>query len=320
MTATDDASTSSVRRLRIDSGVSRFSVAAMFCASPLTTASIRSCSDEAGDTVSYGERYMPSIPERTASWNSRRLANPSLPTKRTTEAGELSATSAMAAALRVADAGYEARIARATRFSAGVSESIDSRIRCSSELISGIGRLSPILTESGKAGSIVSMVGLVTSDGLARAVMRRAGDELPLALADLEAWVASDSPSDDAPALEALARDIAARLERYGASVATGGGYLRATLTGSGRAKVALLGHHDTVFPAGTAAERPFGLDGDTARGPGVADMKGGLVVGAHVMRLLAGHRDSFAWLELVSAPDEELRDGPFDGIESLRG
>src|SRR4051794_39478658 len=163
------------------------------------------------------------------------------------------------------------------------------------------------------------MVGLVTSDGLARSVMRRAGDELPLALADLEAWVAHDSPSGDAAALDALAAEMAARLERYGAAVAVGGGSLRASLTGTGRAKVALLGHHDTVFPTGTAAERPFSVAGDVARGPGVADMKGGLVVGAHALRLLAGHRDCFGRLELVSAPDEELRDGPFAGIERLR-
>lgn len=38
-----------------------------------------------------------------------------------------------------------------------------------------------------------------------------------------------------------------------------------------------LIGHYDTVWPAGTLAERPFIVDGDVVSGPGVFDMKGGL-------------------------------------------
>ncbi|MCR4711247.1 MAG: M20/M25/M40 family metallo-hydrolase, partial [Clostridia bacterium] len=37
-----------------------------------------------------------------------------------------------------------------------------------------------------------------------------------------------------------------------------------------------LIGHMDTVFPPGTAAARPFRLEGDKAYGPGAADMKAG--------------------------------------------
>jgi glutamate carboxypeptidase len=172
------------------------------------------------------------------------------------------------------------------------------------------------------------MVGVATSEGfplvLAREVHRRARDEVPLAVADLQAWVGHDSPSGDARRLNALARDVAQRITRYGAVTelvkTPGGAYVHGVLRGSGRARVALLGHHDTVFPAGTAAQRPFSVEGDEARGPGVADMKGGLVVAAHVMRLLATHADCFARLEFLSTPDEELREGPFAGIERLRG
>jgi glutamate carboxypeptidase len=39
-----------------------------------------------------------------------------------------------------------------------------------------------------------------------------------------------------------------------------------------------LIGHYDTVWPVGTVAERPFAVDGNVIRGPGVFDMKGGLV------------------------------------------
>lgn len=39
-----------------------------------------------------------------------------------------------------------------------------------------------------------------------------------------------------------------------------------------------LIGHYDTVWPLGTTIERPFEVDGNVIRGPGVFDMKGGLV------------------------------------------
>ena len=38
-----------------------------------------------------------------------------------------------------------------------------------------------------------------------------------------------------------------------------------------------MVGHYDTVWPIGTVAERPFSVDGNVLRGPGVFDMKGGL-------------------------------------------
>jgi len=38
-----------------------------------------------------------------------------------------------------------------------------------------------------------------------------------------------------------------------------------------------LLGHYDTVWPIGTISERPFEVDDNVVRGPGVFDMKGGL-------------------------------------------
>ncbi|MEU5781140.1 M20/M25/M40 family metallo-hydrolase [Micromonospora lupini] len=42
--------------------------------------------------------------------------------------------------------------------------------------------------------------------------------------------------------------------------------------------RVLLLGHFDTVFPVGTIRSRPFTVRGDVATGPGVCDMKAGIV------------------------------------------
>lgn len=53
--------------------------------------------------------------------------------------------------------------------------------------------------------------------------------------------------------------------------------------TGEGK-PVLLLGHRDTVFPRGEASRRPFFIKEGRAYGPGVADMKGGLVMNAYVL------------------------------------
>jgi len=52
-------------------------------------------------------------------------------------------------------------------------------------------------------------------------------------------------------------------------------------------APVLLMGHRDTVFPTGTVAKRPWRVDGDRAYGPGVSDMKSGLVLQCFVMMAL---------------------------------
>jgi glutamate carboxypeptidase len=60
-----------------------------------------------------------------------------------------------------------------------------------------------------------------------------------------------------------------------------------ATLTGSGRTRILLIGHIDTVFGPGTVARRPFRVDEHHAYGPGVADEKGGVVEGVEALRIL---------------------------------
>jgi glutamate carboxypeptidase len=84
---------------------------------------------------------------------------------------------------------------------------------------------------------------------------------------------------------------------------------LAVSLAGDGDRAVSLLGHTDTVFPVGTAAARPFGREGDRCLGPGVADMKGGLVLAAAaVERLAAAPRRPFSELRLLLCADEEIR------------
>lgn len=159
----------------------------------------------------------------------------------------------------------------------------------------------------------------------ARRVHEQAGRELDRVLRDLEAWVNVDTPGGDVSSVDRLAAQMAQTVESYGLHpelVPAGdrGLYLHATLEGRGTARVALIGHHDTVFPHGTAAARPFRRDWARCLGPGVADMKGGLVVAAHAARLLADGTRPFARLELVSCPDEESRPRAPETLERLAG
>ena len=79
-------------------------------------------------------------------------------------------------------------------------------------------------------------------------------------------------------------------------------------LEGAGGPGILLVGHMDTVFEEGTAAERPFRVEGDIAYGPGVSDMKGGLLAGfAAVEALQEAGFDRFGHITYVCNPDEEI-------------
>ncbi len=77
-------------------------------------------------------------------------------------------------------------------------------------------------------------------------------------------------------------------------------------LGAGGGPRVLLIGHMDTVFPDGTTAERPFRLDENRATGPGVDDMKGGLLAGFFAVDAVrsGGVAPSVTY---VCNPDEEI-------------
>ncbi len=70
---------------------------------------------------------------------------------------------------------------------------------------------------------------------------------------------------------------------------------------------IVLMGHRDTVFPKGEVAKRPFRIDSDRAYGPGVADMKAGLVMNAFVMAAFKKFGGNPAPLAALITADEEI-------------
>jgi glutamate carboxypeptidase len=157
---------------------------------------------------------------------------------------------------------------------------------------------------------------LVTEEELAAL---RASIELayPAYLADLERLVNTDCGSYTKGGVDAIGRFTAERLRTLGFTVTSHendqglGETVIGELPGTNPAGPTLLciGHLDTVFDEGTVAARPYELQGGIATGPGVTDMKSGLLAGLHAVAAL---RDALggvpvARLVFVANPDEEI-------------
>jgi glutamate carboxypeptidase len=136
-------------------------------------------------------------------------------------------------------------------------------------------------------------------------------------LADLERLVNIDCGSYTPAGVDEVGRFVAGFLADLGATVEVRpdpAGRLGATVIGTLKgsaargARLLLIGHMDTVFDPGTAAERPFAVADGIATGPGVTDMKSGLLAGLYAIRALV-RRGSlpFERLTFVANPDEEI-------------
>ncbi|MGO4172062.1 M20 family metallopeptidase [Bosea sp. TAF32] len=77
--------------------------------------------------------------------------------------------------------------------------------------------------------------------------------------------------------------------------------------TANDQRPVLLLGHRDTVFPQGEPTRRPFTIKGARAYGPGVADMKGGIVISAFVAAAFSECGGLTSPLMMLTTSDEEI-------------
>ena len=156
----------------------------------------------------------------------------------------------------------------------------------------------------------------VTADDLTAIEASMRADETAY-LADLERLVNIDCGSYTPAGVDEVGRFVAGFLVDLGASVEVRsdpagrfGGTVIGTLSGpvSPGARLLLIGHMDTVFDPGTVAERPFAIADGIATGPGVTDMKSGLLAGLYAIRALVRRGPlPFERLTFVANPDEEI-------------
>ena len=129
----------------------------------------------------------------------------------------------------------------------------------------------------------------------------------------LQKVVNIDSGSRDEAGVTAVAHALAERLQAAGVAVQFEpvpgyGVLLHAQVNADGEgAPIVLMGHMDTVFPAGTVAKRPYREEAGLAYGPGVADMKSGLVLNVFVAEAFARCGGLKAPLHLFFSCDEEI-------------
>ena len=153
---------------------------------------------------------------------------------------------------------------------------------------------------SGRMQAAVAVVALLLSGaGTAVAgeankpVLDSAERQKPGAIKLWERLVNIDSGTGDREGVNAVGAIASDELKQLGAAVEkvpalpAFGDNIVARLSGSGKGKVLLIAHMDTVFAKGAAAARPFRIEGNRAYGPGVSDDKAGIVVAVSVLKIL---------------------------------
>ena len=152
-----------------------------------------------------------------------------------------------------------------------------------------------------------------TANGSERQILEwLAGQRGPM-LALLETLVNTDSGSYDKAGVDAVGDHIRRFLDanEVATDVTPGekfGDAITATVTGGGGNRpILLMGHRDTVFPKGEPERRPFKIEGDRAYGPGVADMKAGLVINCFLLAAFRRFGGAPAPVMALFTGDEEI-------------
>lgn len=136
--------------------------------------------------------------------------------------------------------------------------------------------------------------------------------QLPEAMHFLEEMVSMESPSFDKPLVDRFVNFVASRFAAIGGLVEIVhadkfGNHLIARFAGRSSGRVLLLGHSDTVWPAGETAKRPFKIDAGRASGPGVFDMKAGILLMWMVIDALKKEGGLPKSLAVLLVSDEEV-------------
>jgi glutamate carboxypeptidase len=143
----------------------------------------------------------------------------------------------------------------------------------------------------------------------------------------LKTVVDIDSGTGDAAGGNAVAAVLIPRLKAIGAEIQTfppeidgSADNTVATFTGTGKARILIIGHIDTVFGPGTVARWPYSVSGDVGHGPGIADEKGGVVEAVTALKLLhdAGFKSYGKLTFLIETSEERGSPGTRKLIDRL--
>jgi glutamate carboxypeptidase len=172
------------------------------------------------------------------------------------------------------------------------------------------------MSEWMRAIAVVAL--LLGTPGIAAAeankpILDSAERQQPDAMKLWERLVNIDSGTGDKDGVNAVGAVAVEALNKLGAAVEAipampaYGNNIVARLSGTGKGKVLLIAHMDTVFPKGTAAARPFRVEGGRAYGPGVSDDKAGIVVALSVLKIFDELKfKDYARLTLMLNTNEE--------------
>jgi glutamate carboxypeptidase len=127
-------------------------------------------------------------------------------------------------------------------------------------------------------------------------------------------WVEIETPTEAPEQVSRLAamvaegyRDLPASIERVAGRDGCGDHILARSSWGQDAPGILILSHLDTVHPMGFIERLPFRIEGDSAFGPGIYDMKGGAYLAYHAFRqLCAGGRSPLGITQLYVS-DEEI-------------
>ena len=203
-------------------------------------------------------------------------------------------------------------------------------------------------------GMLVAYAGLPNgalaqdSAALNQSVKQKADAAVTPLLETLKNYVGIESGSLDLEGLAKLGDVIAAELQELGMQVeviptkaaasnpllkgAPLGSIIYGRKMGTGKKKILLIAHRDTVYSKGMGAKQPFRIDGNRAYGLGIADDKNGVALIVHTVRLLKeiGFQD-YEELAVAINGDEELgssgssaflieKGGLYDAVLSYEG
>ena len=131
---------------------------------------------------------------------------------------------------------------------------------------------------------------MAAANGSERQILDWLGGQRPAMLALLETLVNTDSGTYDKAGVDAVGgayprfpRRATASPLRSRPHEVRRRHHARPSAMAANR-PILLMGHRDTVFPKGEPARRPFNIEDGRAYGPGVADMKAGLVMNCFVL------------------------------------